>query len=308
MDGPKSDHERWNRTAAFIGAVIVSIISSTVIVAIIWQLAVSHTQGQIKNERYSTHYAESASKQIQESCNSPDLDVQRECIEKIVTSTHEQQRNESDVQAQWQMADWAYAMVIISGFSFLATIAGIFFVRENLLEMQKTSELSREAIQVAKNEQRAWLAVALSDAQPHRHSSEKVAGVKFKFAITNMGSQPAFSVHLYAKLFWSDIAFASSEAAEYFIPKAIEAAKSSGRTVYPALPYKGGYEMMSFITPPLGRIWNEMPPLCFFALIVTYRTAGDTTIRHNAEIHGTSPFVTSEGVSIFLPIGGERIS
>ena len=115
----------------------------------LWDLASLNTRYQIEAERHTTHYSERTSEQIKESCTPSNPLPRDQCIEEIIKASHENQRNEADLYAQRQMADWAYAITVIGSFSIFLTIAGIYFVRESLIEMQRTRKVSEDAVKAA---------------------------------------------------------------------------------------------------------------------------------------------------------------
>jgi hypothetical protein len=180
----------WNKNLGFIGSLIVALIVPAVIAIIIWQTSASITEDRIKGERYSGYYSERTSEQIKERCTAANPVPFQKCVEEIVTASHENQRDEADLIAQRQMAQWAYAVAVIGGLSIVLTVFGIWFVRGNLIAMQAQTQLARETM-VAQT--RPWLKFESVNLQK-MWIDEAHVHVQVEFAVKNGGHSPALEV------------------------------------------------------------------------------------------------------------------
>ncbi len=177
----------------------------------IWDAAVSHTEDAIGARQSAREYAENAKKQIAESCVGSEPVALRECIQKIVEATDENERAENDLVAQKDMARWAFFLLIASIVGTALTGVGIWFVRENLIEMRLARKIGDEAVSTAQDankiarenihaENRSWLKVEPINIGPVKFENGRIR-LEVTFQAKNIGRNPAINVILFAKFF-----------------------------------------------------------------------------------------------------------
>lgn len=194
-----SEKALWNRLVVYVGSVLIALAFSSIVVGIVWTLAASHAEYDVDAKHYAETYSADEAYKLYQKCNSPDPRIQAECIAAAVETTRDHQRNEENLKAQRETANWAYAMTWIAFFSLLATFGGIFFVRENLLEMQKGRAVTERAVRVSERAiniaERPWLSVSVKIASPLVFRDEE-GTIAFDFIVINHGKTPATAVEV----------------------------------------------------------------------------------------------------------------
>ena len=78
------------------------------------------------------------------------------CVEEAINSDHEEQRSEHNLDAQRQMADWAWWLLIVNAVQTPVTMIGILLLLRNIQQAEAANEISRQAM-IAEN--RAWMEI-----------------------------------------------------------------------------------------------------------------------------------------------------
>ena len=162
-----------------------------------------HHQERARIER--DYHSADATKQIDKTCEGANGSALRKCITDIVEAERESRRNESDLAAQWQAADWVLWAAIIAGAQLIATIAGLYFVKRTLdatLEAVEGTgkataameEANRIADDTAKRQLRAYLTASGTVSQMVRYPTGPV--IEIKIVWKNNGATPANKVFL----------------------------------------------------------------------------------------------------------------
>lgn len=141
-----SDSERGKRSAdlaKYGGAVIALLISWLVV----WELSAQISESRTHQE--SANYTKQAQQEIDRTCVGIDATQVPQCVSQILQTTRDAERADHDLQAQRDMANWARLMFLLSAGGLPLTVVGIYFVRENLLEMQRQRAVSQNAVDVA---------------------------------------------------------------------------------------------------------------------------------------------------------------
>jgi hypothetical protein len=114
-------------------------------------------------------------------------------------------RSEQDLQAQWDMAKWAFFSAIAAFMGFAATVVGIFYVRQTLEANRAAVDEARKGIAVAqasvavakrtaKRELRAYVSVTPENFGGFQPGSHAVV----TWIVKNHGQTPAFKIkHTY---------------------------------------------------------------------------------------------------------------
>lgn len=126
------------------GFTIVTGISATLFF-ILFVVAVYKTGGstavsQYKNSQHTHQYAADAEKEIEKTCLLLKGGAMAKCITEIIEATNEHNRDEDDRIAQGEMALWAFWMAVISGFTVLTAVSGIYYVRQTLMETRRIGQ------------------------------------------------------------------------------------------------------------------------------------------------------------------------
>lgn len=131
--------------------------------------------------------------------------VEQRAPEPNPTPIRSEWREEQDLKAQRQMADWAFWMLCVTGVGVTITLAGVIYVKKTLdlnrALLLETAKGAAAAYDAYVAEHRAWLKVTL------RKASVEFRGDEIKVSIsveaTNMGRSPATEVHIGATAYQS---------------------------------------------------------------------------------------------------------
>ena len=170
--------------------VVASILFAFVALGIVG-VTVSYVYEAVYHQ-YATSKARNAAEQeFQEKCTSlATAEEIRACFGNAVNSARETQRAEEDLYAQKQMAQWAFWILLVTGFIGVVTIAitivGIYFVVQTLVATQKANAIMRE-------EQRPWLKVSV-EATRFVVIGEGRVCIHTGWTIENVGKTPALNV------------------------------------------------------------------------------------------------------------------
>lgn len=101
-------------------------------------------------------YAKHAQNEIDGTCADLNGPAHTECIIRVVEATNEHERAESDLNAQRDMARWAFLMLIVTVAMAIITAFGVFYVWRTLLATQKMAE---ETTRIGEAQVRAYLTI-----------------------------------------------------------------------------------------------------------------------------------------------------
>lgn len=173
-------------------------------------------RAQIERE----HYAADAAENMERSCSNLSGAALRECARKVVNSERESKREESDLAAQWNAADWARWATVVAGAQLIATILGLYFIKHTLdatraavQEAGDATEAAREAVRetsrVGEAQARAYLSVVQASFHVDRRPRQltDIPNYELMLKFHNSGGTPAVNVSYYCEArvsTWSD--------------------------------------------------------------------------------------------------------
>jgi hypothetical protein len=263
----------WNKVVGFVGAIVAALVMTSATIALIWQVAVSHTKSELEAKPHATYYAEQTARQIKERCTAINPVSRDMCIEEIVKASHENQRNEADLSAQRQMANWAFAMAVVSCYGLVLTVAGIWFVRENLGELQKARQVSLQALDAAMEGNKHTFTFMKSDLRPwikFYEINNKITvnkegiAVEFRCRVFNCGKSPARSVFVQSSILFSDTVVTPWNYLREFAEKMRDISADYENTVFP-----GDTDRQKVSCKVWAEVWN--PRYIYIVVSVAYR-------------------------------------
>jgi hypothetical protein len=152
------------------------------------QFGAAKREQEIKSEKNTAE----AETQIKDRCLALKPAEMADCIHKIEKAANKDDREEHDLYAQRQMAQWAWAMVLVSAGTLLATCIGVVFVGLTLGEARKTTGAAIAAAEasVVMNK------LMIEQNEPVVYARE-IVGVgdksqRYSVNIGNIGKSPAF--------------------------------------------------------------------------------------------------------------------
>lgn len=125
---PRSDWSRFDKAITAFAIIAGIALYWWMFFDMGWQSGRNQERTAIETK----HYAADTDRRIERECTGPIQATARECIADIIRSERESQRNESDLAAQWQAANWAFWAAIIGGAQFLATLTGLYYIKGTL--------------------------------------------------------------------------------------------------------------------------------------------------------------------------------
>lgn len=158
---------------SFVGLLII------LCAIMIWDVSARNANYDQRADYYSANHASETKSAIERECVSTDVSAIRKCIEEKVRAEQESQRSEHDLSAQQAMADWAFGVLVVSFVTLLATVAGVVYVRNTLLETRRIGE----------RQVRAYIGVVEASIRGTNTASPTI-----RVKIKNAGQSPAYKV------------------------------------------------------------------------------------------------------------------
>jgi len=193
--------------------VAVGLAATALLVVIFGFGAFSYWMGNLSGfseanaQGYQAEYAEFTDKRVAHCFEN--VAAPRECVEKAIRDNYQQQRDESDLQAQRDMANWAFWGLVISGSGLCVTAIGTIFLawqvkltRQAVEDTEKatasTAEANRIAQSIGQTQVRAYLSIEKVDC------SIVESGICFRAFIKNSGNSPALASQIIIHLIHGD--------------------------------------------------------------------------------------------------------
>lgn len=215
----------WIKHAA-IGLIIIAL-------GCVWAaFYVGSEIGKARGEsnKHTAEYERHAEDKIRSTClNGQGGDI-AECVSKVIQATNEDQRAQSDLIAQTEMARWAFYMLIATVGMAIITGAGVYYV-------WRTLAVTRE---IGEKQARAYLSLSVDTVSVEVSilSDRKVVVWELSVLIKNSGHSPAQNACLSIKNTQSgesngeisagDISSGEETPITYMLPASFDAAKARG--------------------------------------------------------------------------------
>lgn len=147
-----------------------------------------------KQEANTNAYARHAQDEIESACAGLNGIAQTECMVRVIEATNEHQRSELDLNAQRDMARWAFLMLVATVVMALITALGVYYVWRTLLATQKMSQDARE---IGQKQSRAYVHVSSTSFDI---VDENCAALTV--SMHNSGISPAINVSIMSQSFF----------------------------------------------------------------------------------------------------------
>ena len=157
--------------------------------------------GHRADERHYAEYkAREATRDSYRECRRmPTIQEALECQDRASNTSREKQIAEHDLDAQWEMAEWAeyifFATIFIGSGTLIATALGVYWVKRTLTATADAVNAANETNRIMREEQRPWLDIIKCDV----HFSENQVSVFVK--VKNKGKTPVGMVSGIKKLY-----------------------------------------------------------------------------------------------------------
>ena len=204
-----SGSNRGRYFAAFlVGLITTGIAFGTL--AYSFQLGNLSGYNEAKAYGYAGKYPESTTKSIDICFSNPELSHRQECIEQAIASGRESQRAEYDLNAQRDMAEWAFWLLIISSaqmpIGILGLVALFFTLRQGKAGLEKARDSNVIAKKVGEAQVTAYVRAEVLEV---RFPSASLAIPHVLVKVSNLGNSPAYYVHcnLIFQYYWGETNF-----------------------------------------------------------------------------------------------------
>lgn len=143
----------------------------------VWDAGHSTAKNGNRADHHTQEYRKQADRDIKNKCTSSDVAALRSCIQEIVETTNEHERDEDDLHAQRDMAKWALLMLAATIAAAFAAFIGVVFIWND----------TRVARKIGQAGVRAY--VSVTDVE--LGIFEKHPFLIVRFILANKGNSPA---------------------------------------------------------------------------------------------------------------------
>lgn len=264
----------WSVRVAIVGCSAIILLIVWGLAACIYYMGQASALHQAEANRYTAEYPADTDKRL-EKCLvdgfGPDA---KKCVEEAIASSHEAQRSEQDLQAQRDMSEWAWWLLIVSLGQVPIGLGGLFVLLVTIKQGREANNIAQRSVRY---QIRPWVGVVL-DPKLSNHQlsiSKESASLSVALLFQNHGQSPAADVRYAAVLYLDPV---TSEEVEQEIGIALrKGAMDGGKTVL--FPTEDWEVMPDAEVTNHGRDAANM----ILAVAVVYRTPGQrefhTTIR-----------------------------
>lgn len=180
----------WLFYGSLAGLILAALIAVGVYTSLQYQLKQTYQRQNVTPTKPYT-----ARDQQNDRCASIDaLDKYLNCLAKNARAEREENRAQYDLEAQQDMALWAYWILWISGIGLLVTAAGVVYVartlhatRETLDQTRRQAQASVDANQITRAGLRPWIDFQLLEVNEQRDKDGNLAGFIFAISQRNVG-------------------------------------------------------------------------------------------------------------------------
>lgn len=190
-----SNRSRYVAIGLTLIALVVVFVGTT---AYLFTLGSNSGFRQSETQHYQTEYAADTEQRIA-SCFEDTSVKPRDCVEKAIKGNHENQRNEADLNAQRDMADWAFWLLIVSSLSLGVTAVGTAFLawqvqltREAVTDTGEATEAMKRQNTISEQSLRPWIVLSLEYDFAIVGENEITFYCDLK--VKNIGKSPAYHV------------------------------------------------------------------------------------------------------------------
>lgn len=145
-----------------IEALAAQILCATVLiglVVLIYNLGRAYGYSGAQAQGYAAQYPSDTDKAIEACPIDGDSAAFRKCVSEAIAASHESQRSEYDLQAQRDMSQWAWWLLVVSIGQVPIGLIGLFYLVQSIRQGQSALIKSTEANEIASTAQRAWLKI-----------------------------------------------------------------------------------------------------------------------------------------------------
>jgi hypothetical protein len=152
------------------GFAAVAVLAS-VSGALFYSYTIGNISGRLDTEtsRHAARYEDATSKDINECYAKSDRAQVRECVNNAIKSSHENQRDEYDLQAQREMSNWAFWLLIVTVLHIPLTIGGLIALIKTIEQGRDANQISQHGLNAIQKLEEGKLLLTYSNARTEKH-------------------------------------------------------------------------------------------------------------------------------------------
>lgn len=203
----------WNANTVFVSFLAIISLGLVVAAFLVGQDYATH---RMQNQEAADRHAADTGKQISEMCLS--LSTAEEiarCVQSIQDTANVQRDAQQDLNAQQEMANWAFWMLVATCGVGITTVTvtayGVFLIRDTLDATRIAAEAANEMNEIARIERRPWVTLRREVSCDftmteilHGEDAGDIFRYKtslyWEYSIENVGKAPAFGIKTSQKL------------------------------------------------------------------------------------------------------------
>lgn len=175
-----------------IGRVAILVGAAFAWAAMIWSISANYTKRALDTQAQASQYRENAAERVNRACVGRAGSGLLECVTQQIEATREHEQSEYDLQAQQDMSDWAFWMMLLATGSLTLGVVGVWYVRETLRATREgTSATITEARRIGEAQVRCYLSITNVTMTIHKDGL-----IDFIAEAANSGQSPAKNVKL----------------------------------------------------------------------------------------------------------------
>jgi hypothetical protein len=172
-----------------------AVLIFAVCASLVWWGRVYHGEQTQQRQHTAPHAADAAQQEAREACRAKSGHVHYfSCIAEQQRTQRDEQRAQYDLEAQQDMALWAFGLFVSGILGLIATAAGVFLVWRTLFHTKRAADAARDAVtetrRIGESQVRAY--VTVSDVQMSWRRGRQFPTVSFD--VGNSGNSPALEV------------------------------------------------------------------------------------------------------------------
>lgn len=197
----------WRRYAKIAGLTVLTL--SAAVFVFVWGATLGQVSGyySAQSKGYASQYPSDTDNRITKCFTDSNLATAKQCAQEAITADRENQRSEQDLQAQREVADWTYYVLVISIVQIPLGVFGLIALLVTIGQGREANEIARNS---AKLQSRCYLSVSSIEVLEPRKINVPVANQREQrvlcaevyLGFANNGETPATVNQLYIDFIW----------------------------------------------------------------------------------------------------------
>lgn len=140
--------------------------------------------------------------EIAEDCQNPDV-IFRDCVRENLETHYQDQATNEDLQAQQDMAYWAFWLLVASALGIIVSCFGVILLIRSISLGREANEKASDAVNAANDannimraEQRPWVTLNWQVSCEFVETGPRSYNLKWHYNFANKGKSPAFNVRI----------------------------------------------------------------------------------------------------------------